>query len=359
MEISEGTRPELSFFDEFDEIIQVENKSFSTLSKKTNKRNKNKKKPIKQRCWCSSPSDRFTAHQTYSSIRSLSSTLAPSLYQHLPPISNSPTCEKLENFSHNGKFVKTVELPKNIYNEKRDRVTCLTTFAGELWGGCDSGVFCYYEEEEEELSPGEEKGEFMRCHNSQLLGDGGETGVSAMVADKQGLVWVGNENGWLSVWKNGYGPVVGEEVKFSVPLLNKSSKIFSKDSSFLKLEFGVVSWRWSSFMKRGEEKEGRVLLREVGEVREVRGKRGGVGLVLVEKGGKEREFELGREEGQKALNHLNFALFCGGQNRVLKRVGEQMLNINKKVTALEIAGGRAWSFDESLKVFFQAFFIFI
>ena len=263
--------------------------------------------------------------------------------------------------------MKTVDLPKNIDRERSHRVSCLATCEGEVWGGCRSGfIFCYYDEEKEQWEEEKEGvkkkgGELVMCHESQLSGEeGGLTGVNAVAVDKGGLVWVGAENGWLSVWESGDGGVVGEEVKFLVSMLDRSLKKSMEkkekqdQDSFLKLEFGVVSWKGR---KRGErEKEGEMLLRDVKEVREVKGKLGGVGVVVVDKGGREREFELGEGEGRKALDLLHFALFCLGEKRVLKRVGDH--DLRRRVMALGIAGGRVWSFDESLKVVF-CFVIFV
>ena len=262
--------------------------------------------------------------------------------------------------------MKKVELPDNIYGERSHRVTCLTICDGEVWGGCPSGfVFCYSDAEEEGEggeTEGQKGGELVLCHQTQLCGEGrGMTGVNAMVGDKGGLVWAGTENGWLSVWKSVHGGIAGEEVKFRVPLLHQSAKksmftaFVNQNNSFMKLEFGVVSWEGLSsfFVMRGEpEGEGRVLLRDVREVREVKGKLGGLGVVLVEKGGKERgfEFENGEEEGRMALDLLRFGLFCLGGEKVLKRVGEH--DLKRRVIALEMAGGRVWSFDDSFKVYF-------
>ena len=259
--------------------------------------------------------------------------------------------------------MKKVDLPSNVYNERSHRVTCLATCDGEVWGGCRSGfVFCYYdaqeEPEEEEGERGElkERGELVLSHHTQLCGEGeGMTGVNAIVGDKGGLVWVGAENGWLSVWKSGDGAIAAEKVKFGVPLLYQSWKksmitTFTNQGSFMKLEFGVVSWKgMSSFF--GQEEEGMVLLRDIKEVREMKGKLGGLGAVLVDKGGKEREFEFENreEEGRKALDLLKFGLFCLREKRVLKRVGQQ--DLKGRVVALEMAGGRVWSFDDALQVY--------
>ena len=271
--------------------------------------------------------------------------------------------------------MKKVELPNNTGGERSHRVACLaTTCDGEVWGGCRSGfVFCYHNAQEEQEDEREERakkkgGELVFSHKTQLCGKGeGMTGVNAIVGDKGGLVWVGAENGWLSVWKSVDGAIAAEEVKFRVPLLHQSVKksiitVFTNQSSFMELEFGVVSWEGlsSSFLMRGEpEEEGMVLLRDVMEVREIKGKLGGLGFVLVDKGGKEREFEFENRngEGQKALDLLKFGLFCVGEKRVLKRVGQQ--DLKGRVVALEMAGGRVWSFDDTLKVFhFVSCFLF-
>ena len=259
-------------------------------------------------------------------------------------------------------------------------MTCLTTCDGDVWGGCPSGfVFCFSdarEEQEEEQGEkrGQKGGELVLCHQTQVCGEGrGMGGMNAMVGDKGGLVWGGTENGWLSVWKSVDGGIVGEEVKFRVSLLHQSRKksmlsTFSNQNSFLKLEFGVVSWKGlCSFLKgRGKltgggkiEEEGMVFLKDIKEVREITGKLGGLGVVLVEKGGKERKFELenGEKEGKKALDLLKFGLFCLGEKRVLKRVGE--CDLKRGVRALEMAGGRVWSFDDSLKVSCYFFFCFM
>ena len=268
--------------------------------------------------------------------------------------------------------MKKVELPKNIGGERSHRVACLATCDGEVWGGCRSGfVFCYHDAQEEQEDEREERakrkgGELMFSHETQLCGEGeGMTGMNAIVGDKGGLVWAGAENGWLSVWKSVDGAIAAEEGKFQVPLLHQSTKksmitVFTNQSSFMKLEYGVVSWKGlSSFSMRGKtEKEGMVLLRDVMEVREIKGKLGGLGFVLVDKGGKEREFEFENrnEEGQKALDLLKFGLFCLGEKRVLKRVGQQ--DLKGRVVALEMAGGRVWSFDDTLKVFSFCFLAF-
>ena len=263
--------------------------------------------------------------------------------------------------------MKQVDLPNNIDSERSHRVTCLAVCEGEVWGGCRSGfLFCFSDEDEEQEEGEREKGreEMMLCHKTQLCGEGkGMTGVNAMVGEKGGLVWVGTENGWLSVWKSVDAGIAGEEVKFRVPLLHQSRKksmlsaFTNPESSFLELKFGVVSWKGlSSFSKRGNrEEEGMVLLRDINEVRERKGKLGGLGIVLVDKGGRERKFELenGEEEGRKALDLLKFGLFCLGEKRVLKRVGQH--DFKRRVMALEIAGGRVWSFDHSLKVCFICF----
>ena len=256
--------------------------------------------------------------------------------------------------------MKKVDLPNNVYNERSHRVTCLATCDGEVWGGCRSGfVFCYYDAQEEPEEEEGERGELVLSHHTQLYGEGrGMTGVNAMVGDKGGLVWVGAENGWLSVWKSGDGAIAAEEAKFRVPLLHQSWKksmitAFTNQGSFMKLEYGVLSWKGLSFFfdKEKIEEEGMVLLRDIKEMREVEGKLGGLGAVLVDKGGKEREFEFENreEEGRKALDLLKFGLFCLGEKRVLKRVGQQ--DLKGRVVALEMAGGRVWSFDDALKVY--------
>ena len=52
-------------------------------------------------------------------------------------------------------------------------------------------------------------------------------------------------------------------------------------------------------------------MKKVKEVKEVEGKQGGVGVVLVEEeGGRERKFELGGSDGKKGVDCLKFALFC-------------------------------------------------
>ena len=259
--------------------------------------------------------------------------------------------------------MKKVELPNNIYGDRSHRVTCLATCDGEVWGGCPSGfIFCYSDGGEEQEREG---GELILCHRTQLCGEGrGMTGVNAMVGDKGGLVWAGTENGWLSVWKSVDGAIAAEEVKFRVSLLHQSRKksiitAFTNQSSFMKLEFGMVSWEGLSsfFLQEGEtEEEGVVFLGDIKEVREIDGKMGGLGIVLVDKGGKEREFEFENrgEEGRKALDLLKFGLFCLEEKRVLKRVGQH--DLKGRVGALEMAGGRVWSFDDSLKVHFHLFF---
>ena len=268
--------------------------------------------------------------------------------------------------------MKKVDLPNNTDGERSHRVACLATCDGEVWGGCRSGfVFCYHDAQEEQEDEGEERegkkgGELVLSHKTQLCGEG-MTGVNAIVGDKGGLVWAGAENGWLSVWKSVDGAIAAEEVKFRVPLLHQSVKksiitVFTNQGSFMELEFGVVSWEGlsSSFlMQRGEpEEEGMVLLRDVMEMREIKGKLGGLGFVLVDKGGKEREFEFGNRngEGRKALDLLKFGLFCLGEKRVLKRVGQQ--DLKGRVVALEMAGGRVWSFDDTLKVCLFCFIVF-
>ena len=281
----------------------------------------------------------------------------------------SPPPNNPNSSRHKGTFVKKVELPDNMHGERSHRVTCLTTCDGNVWGGCPSGfVFCFSDareeqQHEEQGERGEQKGgELVLCHQSQLCGEGrGMTGVNAMVGDKGGLVWAGTDNGWLSVWKSVDGAIAGEEAKFRVSLLHQST---SKSKSFLKLEFGVVSWKGlSSFLKRGKLTGGgkieEVFLKDIKEVREMKGKLGGLGVVLVDKGGKERKFELenGEKEGRKALDLLKFGLFCLGEKRVLKRVGEH--DLKRRVRALEMAGGRVWSFDDSLKVSFHLFFCFV
>ena len=259
--------------------------------------------------------------------------------------------------------MKKIEMPENIHSERSHRVTCLATYEGEVWGGCRSGfIFCYYNEEEqdgEEEKRAREGGKLVFCHETQI-GEGG--GVNAMVVDRGGLVWAGGENGWLSVWKSVDGRIAGEEVKFRVPLLHKSRKKLREkkgnqvQESFLELEFGKVGWkRLSSFLKRGERET--MLLRDVEEVKEVEGKLGGMGFVLVDKGGREREFEMNVEEGRKALELLKLALFCLREKRVLKRVGEH--DLKRRVMALEIAGGRVWSYDGSSKVYFIFLFCFV
>ena len=268
------------------------------------------------------------------------------------------------NSYQKGTFVKKVDLPNNIKSERSHRVTCLTVCDGEVWGGCRSGfIFCFSDREEEQ-EEGEMEGqkEMVLCHKTQLCGEGkGMTGVNTMVGDKGGLVWVGAENGWLSVWNSVDGGIAGEEVKFRVPLLHQSRKksmlsVFTNpESSFMELKFGVLSWKGlPSFF---EEEEGMVLLRDINEVRERKGQLGGLGIVLVDKRGREREFELenGKEEGRKALDLLKFGLFCLGEKRVLKRVGQ--CDLKGRVMALEMAGGRVWSFDDSLKVCLFFYFV--
>ena len=296
--------------------------------------------------------------------------MAPSLYPHLPLISTTTSTSfnnNPNNSSHKGMLVKKVDLP-NQGIERSHRVTCLATCDGEVWGGCRSGfIFCYYsrgQEQEEEGGEKEEqngRGELMLCHKTQLSRERGKTGVRAVVVDKGGLVWVGAENGWLNVWKSVDGAIAAEEVKFRVPLLHQSWKksMFGNQNSFLKLEFGVLSWKGLSSYSGKIEAEGMVLLRDVKEMREMNGKLGGLGIVLVDKGGREREFEVenGEEkEGRKALDLLKFGLFCLGEKRVLKKVGEQ--DLKSGVLALEMAGGRVWSFDDSLKVFSFFFYCF-
>ena len=105
---------------------------------------------------------------------------------------------------------------------------------------------------------------------------------------------------------------------------------------------------------KGLDGEGSLLMKEVKEVKEVDGKQGGVGVVLVEERGRERRFELGGNDGKKAVDCLKFALFCMKRKRILERVGEQKLN--RKLIALEMVdGGRVWSFDGSLMVCFLSF----
>ena len=283
----------------------------------------------------------------------------------------SPPPNNPNSSRHKGTFVKKVELPDNMHGERSHRVTCLTTCDGDVWGGCPSGfVFCFSDAREEQQGEqgekgGQNEGELVLCHQSQLCGEGrGMTRVNAMVGDKGGLVWVGTDNGWLSVWKSMDGGIAGEEVKFQVSLLHQSRKksmitAFTNQNCLLKLEFGVVSWQGLSsfFVMEGEtEEEGIVFLRDIKEVREMEGKLGGLGVVLVDKRGKERKFEFdNREErGRKALHLLKFGLFCLGEKRVLKRVGEH--DLKRRVRALEMAGGRVWSFDDSLKVSFHLFF---
>ena len=245
--------------------------------------------------------------------------------------------------------MKKVELPHNTEGYRGHRVLCLTTCGGELWGGCSSGfVFCYCGDEEEEgKGKGKEEGEeLILCHQTQLLEQGG---VSAMVGEKEGLVWVGGDNGWISVWKSGYGPVIGEKVKFSAPLLPEGIKqtvrhvLFDTQKSgfFFKLEYGELKWK-------GGAREESLSLKKVREMKVVEGKQGGVGVVLIEEGKDPRKFELGGEEGRKMVDCLKFALFCLERERVLERVGQQ--HLSRKVTALEMVGGRVWSFDESLMV---------
>ena len=256
-------------------------------------------------------------------------------------------------------------------------MTCLTTCDGDVWGGCPSGfVFCFSDAGEEQQGEqgerGGQKGELVLCHQTQLCGEGrGMAGVNAMVGDKGGLVWAGTDNGWLSVWKSVDGRIAGEEVKFRVPLLHQSWKksMFSaftnsNQNSFLKLEFGVVSWEGLSsfFAKQGQsslEEDGMAFLKDIKEVREMEGKLGGLGVVLVDKEGKKREFEFENreEEGRKALDLLKFGLFCVGEKKVLKRVGEH--DLKRRVIALEMAGGRVWSFDDSFKVYFHLLFFFL
>ena len=251
----------------------------------------------------------------------------------------------------------------------------------ELWGGCRSGyVFCRGEGDQRENV--RMKGdELTFCHFTQLLGNGE---VSSIVGEKEsGLVWVGG-TGWISVWKSGDGGVAGEDVKFSASLLSDGFRLRSSVDSFFKLEhfsvqvfFGSSSFPLNfffffishhfTFVKWRERKtirteEGMLSLRNVREVREVEGKRGGVGVVLVEQGGLERKFELGGNEGEKAnfIKKLKFALYCLSKKKVLLRVGECKLEglyqDNKKISpipilALSLVGGRVWSFDASYKVF--------
>ena len=249
------------------------------------------------------------------------------------------------NFSNQKKFVKKVELPENRNGGRTHRVTCLTTRGEELWGGCQSGLIFSYCGQEDEERRGKE--ELILSHPTQLLlGEGEE--VNAMVGGKEGLMWVGGENGWLSVWKRSYGPVVGEELKYSSPLLEdryffQLPKMLIGDL-FFKLEYGQVKWKEL-------DGEGSLLMNQVKEVRGVAGNRGGVGVVLVEEdGGRERRFELGGNDGKKGVDCLKFALFCMKRKRILERVGE--LKLNRKLMALNIVGGRVWSFDGSLMVCF-------
>ena len=158
-----------------------------------------------------------------------------------------------------------------------------------------------------------------------------------MVGEKKGMVWVGGENGLLSIWKRGDGPVTGEEVKYSAPLLEDSyffelHKMLHGDL-FFELEYGQVKWK-------GLDGEGSLFMKEVKEVREVAGKQGGVGVVLVEEGGRERKFELGGNDGKKGVDCLKFALFCLKRKGILERVGE--LKLERKLMALEMVGGRVW-----------------
>ena len=256
--------------------------------------------------------------------------------------------------------MKKVELPENIKGSRTHRVTCLTTCEGKLWGGCQSGLvfsFCGEEEHRDKNREGgdQEEGqnrgemELIFPHESQLLGEKG--GVSAMVGEK-GMVWVAGENGWLSLWKMGDGPIRGEELKYSAPLLEGSFffkfGIFSGDDLYFTLEDGQVNWK-------GLDGEGSLLMTKVKEVKEVEGKQGGVGVVLVEEeGGRERTFELGKN-GKKGVDCLKFGLFCMKRKRILDRVGEQ--NLERKLMSLTMVGERVWSFDDSFRVciFFSLF----
>ena len=229
-------------------------------------------------------------------------------------------------------------------------MTCITIREKEVWGGCESGfVFCYCGDDEEEgkekRGRAKEEKEVIFCHYSQLLG-----GVNAIAAEKDGLVWVGGEDGMISVWKSGCGAIYGEEVNFSAPLLHGAGVFNSKKTveSLFKLEYGEVRWK-----ERKKKEEERLLMDKVKEVKKIAGKRG-TKVVLVEEGGEEREFELGGEEGQRGLECLKFALFCLKRETVLKRVGE--LDLGRRVMGLEMVGGTVWSFDESHQVKLLSFF---
>ena len=166
-----------------------------------------------------------------------------------------------------------MELFEGSENEEDYKVTCLTTYGEDVWGGCQSGfVFCYRDEEKKEKGEekesdqegGEEK--MILCHSTQLLGEGGVSAIVGEKEGKEGLVWVGGKNGSLSVWKRGHGLVVGEELKFSASLLENYRfgfrKMFSWREIDFKLEYGEVKWR-------GLNEEGRLLMKDVKEVREV------------------------------------------------------------------------------------------
>ena len=145
--------------------------------------------------------------------------------------------------------MKKVELPENKKGSRTHRVTCLTTCEGKLWGGCQSGLVFSFCEGDEHRDGDQEEGqnrgdmELIFSHESQLLGK--KEGVSAMVGEK-GMVWVGGENGWLSLWKTGDGLIRGEELKYSAPLLETNfffelrKKIVSGDDLYFTLEDGGV-----------------------------------------------------------------------------------------------------------------------
>ena len=231
-------------------------------------------------------------------------------------------------------------------------MTCLTTCGGEIWGGCQSGyVFCYGGREEGTEGEERKDEELTLCYPSQLPGEADAKtvrGICGIVGEKGELAWAGSENGWITVWESGFGSAIGEEVKFFAPLLSgfRPLRRIIGDDCYICLELGELRWRkWVGT----RIEEGRLSMKRVEEVREMEG---GVGVVVVEVGGRERRFEMEEKEvGGKGLECLRFVLFCLGRKRGLRRVGG--VKLGKRVLGLGLVDGRVWSFDESFQVFFN------
>ena len=242
-----------------------------------------------------------------------------------------------------------------------------------MWGGCQSGyLFCSGGESLKSAAKGE-GGKDSRggggvdlCHFSQLPHKATESSrVNTIIGiEKEGLVWVGFENGWLSLWQ-GVGGIIGEEMSFSSPLVAVRDaesipwyQIMRRKNQIASLTLRYGELRW------GEGEERSLSMKKVCQVKRIEEKSGGFVFWLL--GEKEEpispRFEVvSKEIWDKWVGLLEFIIFCFERKRVLKRVGEVDLSCGAMGGVLSLSGidGRVWSVDGSLEVCLRFFFFFL